>query len=209
MAEFLFRWPADTPEMTFESLAARLSDLCDRANCLADTVQIGTTVELRWHGRDHSAVMVRLYSTTIAVLADDGTIRFPNDDPHMTTREWIGKIIYDNGLGGSAWRIRRRASDGQGPAVARGSAGLLCIDGDRDKPVHGPVHRVDRDRIARNQENREQWAAEMAFRSLHPDEWDADLAAAKPHQGMPDYRPRVDARYWQDTRHRPSLSDIR
>lgn len=209
MNEFIFRFPAGTPPMTFAALAARLSDLCDRANCLADIVRIGTTVELRWSGRNHSAVMVRLYSTTIAILTKDGTVEFPNDDPHLATTEWISKIIYDNGLGDRAWRIRRHASDGAGPEASRGRAGLLCIDGDRSKPVHGRVHLADRDRIARNQDSRERWAAEMAFRSQHPDEWYADLLATKPTQGMPDYRSRVAPALWRGTGHQPDLADVR
>ena len=209
MNEFIFRFPTDMPPMTFEALAARLADLCDRGNCLADVAEIGSTVKLRWNGRDHSAVLVRLYSTTIAILGKDGTIRFPNDDPHMATREWISKIIHDNGLGRNAWRIPRRVSDGPGPEVKRGRAGLLCIDGDRGKPVHGPVYHMDRERMARDRDFREKWAAEMAFRSLHPDEWEADLAAALPHQGMPDYRDRVPPASWRGTLHQPDLTDIR
>jgi hypothetical protein len=135
--DYQFRWPADVPEMTFAALAARLSELCDRANCVSDYVPLGTTVQVRWHTRDHSSILVRLYDTTIAVLTSDDTIRFPNDDPHMATTAWIARIVRDNGLGHSVQRIRRRAGDGPGPEMSRGQAGLLVIDGDRDKPVHG------------------------------------------------------------------------
>jgi hypothetical protein len=206
---YIFRFPADTPPMTFEALAARLSALCDHANCLSDYVQIGTTVQLRWNSRDHSAILVRLYETTIVILAKDGTIRFPNDDPHKTTNEWISRIVRDNGLGSGVCRIRRRKSDGPGPAASLGQAGLLCIDGDRDKPVHGRTWTADRERIARNLDRAEQWAAEMAFRRQHPAEWEADLAAAQPGQGMPDYRDRVAPALWRGSRRRPDLCDIR
>jgi hypothetical protein len=209
MSEFLFRFPANTPEMTFDALAHRLDGLCDQEGCTSCYDQIGSTIQVRWYGRRRIGLMVRLYETTIAILGSDDTIKFPNDDPHKTTTEWISKIIHDNGLGRNAWRIRRHAADGPGPEVARGQAGLLCIDGDRGKPVHGRTWTVDRKRIARNRDWAEQWAASMAFRRLHPAEWDADLAAAKPHQGTPDYRDRVDPALWQDTRHQPSLSDIR
>ena len=209
MSPHPFYFPADTPEMTFTALAARLQAVCSRSQCMSCYATIGTTVQVRWRTTGRSSILVRLYETTIAILSWDGTIRFPNDDPHMTTTEWISKIIYDNGLGSRAWRIRRRASDPPGPEISRGRAGLLCIDGDRDKPVHGRPWLLNPERIARNRDFREKWAAEMAFRSQHPDEWDADLAAALPHQGMPDYRDRVDPRFWQGTRSRPDLADIR
>jgi len=137
MSPHPFYFPADTPEMTFTALAARLQAVCSRSQCMSYYATIGTTVQVRWRTTGRSSILVRLYETTIAILSWDGTIRFPNDDPHMTTTEWISKIIYDNGLGSRAWRIRRRASDPPGPEISRGRAGLLCIDGDRDKPVHG------------------------------------------------------------------------
>lgn len=208
---YVFTFPADTPPMTFEALAARLASLCDSANCLADCIEIGSTVQARWNGRSHDKILVRLYQTTIAILGKDGTIQFPNDDPHMTTTRWIERIVYDNGLGHRVGRIPRRVADGPGPELprSRGKAGLLVIDWDRSAPVHGRVWAVDRERIARNRDFREQWAASMAFRSLHPEEWAADLAAAKPHQGTPDYRDRVDPALWRGSAHEPDLADIR
>jgi hypothetical protein len=145
-SNFQFRFPADVPDLTFEPLAARLRAVCNLDRCTSCILEIGTTVLVRWGPRRES-VLIRLYSTTIAVLGADGTVRFPNDDPHMATTEWISRIVRDNGLGGGAGRIRRRKSDGPGPEMARGQAGLLCIDWDRDKPVHGPVHLVDRERV--------------------------------------------------------------
>lgn len=142
MHEYIFRFPHDTPPMTYTALAARLRDRWYPDASGRHHAKIGATVTLRWHTADQSAVMVRLYETTIAILADDGTIRFPNDDPHYASTYWIEKIIADNGLGCRAGRIRRRKSDGPGPQVARGQAGLLCIDFDRDKPVHGRVHHI-------------------------------------------------------------------
>ena len=38
---------------------------------------------------------------------------------------------------------------------------------------------------------------------------EADLAAALPHQGMPDYRDRVPPALWRGTLHQPDLADIR
>jgi hypothetical protein len=209
MTNFIFRFPADVPPMTFEALAARLRAVCNLDRCSSCYDTIGTTVQVRWNSRDHSAVLIRLYETTIAILGKDGSIQFPNDDPHKATTEWISKIVRDNGLGSGVCRIRRRKSDGPGPDVALGQAGLLVIDGDRSKPVHGRAWTVDRERIARNLDWAEEWAASMAFRAQHPGQWDADLAAAVPGGGTPDYRDRVDPALWRGTRHQPSLTDIR
>lgn len=138
MSEYIFRFPAAMPELTFEALTSRLRALCDREQCTSCYDEIGTTVQVRWI-RSKNAIMIRLYGTTIAILSDDGSVQFPADDPHLTTTEWITRIVRDNGLGNRVWRIRRHASDGPGPEVQRGHAGLLVIDGDRDKPVHGRV----------------------------------------------------------------------
>jgi hypothetical protein len=143
----IFRFPADTPPMTFGNLAGRLD--CGKAGCTICTARIGTTVTLRWHTRDQSAVAVQLYDTTIAVLASDGTIRFPNDDAHKATGSWIERIVRDNGLGLAVFRIRRRASDGPGNESAVydsrsgkwSGPGLLVIDGDRAKPAIGRIYR--------------------------------------------------------------------
>jgi hypothetical protein len=151
MSDFIFRFPAGTPPMTFDALAHLLDELCDVERCMSCYAQIGSTVQVRWHVRDRSAVAVRLYGTTIAILTADGTVRFPNDDPHLATTAWIGRIVRDNGLGGDVGRIRRRVADGPGPATSRGGhAGLLCIDFDRAKPVHGRAWTVAREHAARS-----------------------------------------------------------
>jgi hypothetical protein len=155
-SEFIFCFPADMPEMTFEALAARLRAVCDRDRCTSCTSKIGSTVQIRWRTTGRSSILVRLYETTIAVLSWDGTVRFPNDDPHMATTQWISRIVYDNGLGSNVGRIRRRKADGPGPEMARGQAGLLTIDSNRDTPVHGRIWTVNRERIARNRDFRVQ-----------------------------------------------------
>lgn len=209
MVEYVFRYPKDTPEMNYNTLAARLRAVCDRERCTSCPLAIGSTVTVRWHDRARSSVMVQLYDTCIAVM-DEHTVRFPNDDPHQTTTEWICKIVADNGLGGNVGRIRRRKADGPGPETRRGGqAGLLVIDFDRDAPVHGRVWSVDYGRLARTHEFAEQWAAEMAYRRINPEQWEADLTAAQPGQGMPDYRSLVDSSHWAGSRHQPDLSDIR
>lgn len=209
MITYQFRFPADTPEMNYNTLAARLRAVCDRERCTSCTVRVGSTITVRWYDRARTTVQVQLYNTCIAIM-DERTVRFPNDDPHMTTTAWIGKIVADNGLGGNVGRIRRRKADGPGPETSRGGqAGLLVIDFDHNAPVHGRVWPVDYGRLARMHEFAEQWAASMAFRQMDPGQWDADLAAAEPHSGGPDYRDRVPAEYWQGTTRQPSLTDIR
>lgn len=148
MGEFIFRFPAATPPMTFEALSARLRALCGEDRCTSCYDEIGTTVQVRWLNRNKGAVMVRLYCTTIAILSDDGSVQFPTDDPHQATTMWIERIVHDNGLGGRVGRIRRHAADGQGPPVARGYAGLLVINWDRARPVFGRVHMRSRERAA-------------------------------------------------------------
>lgn len=146
MTQYPFRLPVKgMPLMTFEVLAARLNKVCDHyrnPRCTSCTDKIGTTVTLRWHTPTRSALQVRLYDTTIAILTGSGAVKFPNDDPHMTTTEWISRIIADNGLGSGAGRIRRHKADGPGPEGPHGQAGLLCIDGNRENPVHDRLWQV-------------------------------------------------------------------
>ena len=208
MNDYIFRMPEGTPKLTFEALSAQLDALCDRPRCTPCTLAVGTTVTICWHGaaRGH-AVAFQLYGLGIAVISQK-LVQFPvTGDAHIATTGWLAKIIRDNGLGSSAWRIRRHKADGPGTPAARGRAGLLCIDGDRDRPVEGHGYPVDHARIAQDRDYAERWAAELEFRRLHPAQWEADLAAAKAGSGMPDYRDRVTVPPGPHSR--PSLSDIR
>lgn len=212
MSNYIFTYPAGTPPMTFEELSARLNAVCNHyrnPRCTSCTARIGTTITLRWHTADRSSLAVILYETTIAVLTSDETVRFPNDDPHRATSMWIEKIVQDNGIGQYVGRVRRRKADGLGPELNRGRAGLHVIDWNRDKPVHGRVYLIDRERMAAQQDANERWAAEMTYRDQNPDQWYADLKAAQPGEGMPDYRGVVDPKHWRNSRHRPDLCDIR
>lgn len=150
MQEFIFRFPADTPRLDFETLAGLLRD---RWYPMADGehyATIGTTVRIRWHGGTERsahaalppAIWIELYGLRIAKVMP-GSVYFPGpDDPHVTTTEWIAKIVRDNRLGSGAFRVRRHKGDGEGPPVARGHAGLLTIDGDRERPVFGHAYPV-------------------------------------------------------------------
>ena len=163
MNNYQFRFPADTPELDFASLAAYLDGWDERA--------IGTTVTVESYRE--GVIDILLYGLRIAQIGPN-IVFFPGpDDPHMATSAWLGRIVRDNAMGSNVWRVRRLKGDGPGPEVARGRAGLLCIDGDRDKPVFGrayPVGDIEgmrrRDAESRVQlaADRVRWAEESARR---------------------------------------------
>jgi len=151
MPQYYFRFPADTPELTYDGLAAyvrkhwRLHPEGWRYAPVGRTVTIH---ERRPGGPGHEVYDVYLYRLRIARLTPNAVSFGQADDGHLATREWLARIVADNGLGSTAWRIRRHKSDGPGPAVARGQAGLLVIDGDRSKPVHGQVYTLRKEAAA-------------------------------------------------------------
>jgi hypothetical protein len=160
MGQYLLRFPENTPELTYEALTAYEEKHWHPYADGSRYAPIGTTVTITKAG-DLNAFDLRLYGLTIARIFQD-QVFFPlTGDAHMATREWLGKIVRDNGIGSSVWRIRRRTTDGPGPYVARGRAGLLCIDGNRSRPVEGHGYPVDRERIAREKERAAQWAIRM------------------------------------------------
>ena len=115
MGHYLFRFPASTPELAYAGLFAYIvSHGGDKAGT------IGTTVTLNRY--NDGTIHLRLYSTTLAVIAADRVEFKATGDHHQATREWLTKIIRDNDLGASAWR---------------GRDGVLCIDGDPARPVEG------------------------------------------------------------------------
>ncbi len=147
MNEYIFRMPADTPPLTFTALRER----CQRQNYANSGIgKIGTTVTLyhmAWPDRDGVAeeyIQFRLYGLMLARIYADRVEFTDTDDPHMATTAWLAQIVVDNHLGGGVFRIRRHAADGPGPQVPRGRAGLLAINGDRDKPVVGASYPVTR-----------------------------------------------------------------
>lgn len=135
MPGFIFRMPANVPDLTYESLDNWLGNNRTRA--------IGTTVSVRRNIWPISgpAISIYLYGTGIArLLQRTHAVYFPaHGDTHMATGEWLGKIIRDNGIGNGVWRIRRRASDPLtlGP---RGFTGPLAVDGDRAQLVEGRTY---------------------------------------------------------------------
>lgn len=162
--EYIFRIPQDAPDLDYASLNTWMG--------LRGQRKIGTTVTivaLDEHetamGQIPASFEIWLYETLIARIYPD-RVDFPGpDDPHMATSAWLFKVIRDNAIGHTCFRIRRHKNDGPGPVVARGQAGLLVIDGDRDKPVFGRHYPVDPAQIVAQRqadaERRERWAAEQ------------------------------------------------
>jgi hypothetical protein len=153
---YIFRFPANVPELTFEALSPLVTAACGSyPKCQSCHLMIGATVTVRWN-RAGDALIIRLYETDLAWVYADHVAFNAHGDVHMSTREWLAAIVRDNGVGVNPWRVRRRKSDGPG------LGGVLCLGGDRDKPLEGHSYLVDPERIERNRENRERWAAMLA-----------------------------------------------
>jgi hypothetical protein len=154
-SNYLLRIPQGIPELTFDDLDAWLGR---RSACA-----IGTTVVVH---RTPEAITIELYGLVIAELYErPRRVTFPSaDDAHLTTAAWITRIVRDNAIGTSVYRVRRHKADGPGPAVSRGQAGLLVIDGDRGKTVFGQTYPVAKARIEKMRRAdaawQRQWAAE-------------------------------------------------
>jgi hypothetical protein len=156
---YIFRIPGDTPELTFEDLSAWMGGRTQR--------QVGTTVTITYEPPDGSCPAVfwfRLYDLELAGIFAHCVEFTAHDDPHLATAAWISRIVYDNAIGLNVWRIRRRKADGPGPEVPRGRAGLLCVEGDRSRPVFGHIHTVVPARIEAQRERTARWQAENAAR---------------------------------------------
>jgi hypothetical protein len=148
MSEYIFRWPANIPRLGFTSLLTWLDSEPERT--------IGTTVTVRRIGRGERpgdlrpVIIIELYGLAIALLRSE-YVYFPDTrDGHYATTEWLAKIVRDSGIGGSLFRYPRRKRDGLGPLVPRGRAGILLIDGSRDRPLEGFAYRP-------NQRGEEPW----------------------------------------------------
>lgn len=87
---YIFSWPARVPTLTYAGLAK--------------TDRIGRTVRVEhWP----TARVLRLYGTVIARIFED-RVEFPvTGDRHQATREWLARIVQDNGIGSNVWRDRR------------------------------------------------------------------------------------------------------
>jgi hypothetical protein len=86
MPDYIFRFPADTPPLTYDGLKSRR--------------RIGTTVTI--HHFPGSAVL-ELYDTPLAVIYLDRVEFTKHGDRHMTTTEWLYRIVTDNGLGSAVF----------------------------------------------------------------------------------------------------------
>jgi len=118
MHEYIFRVPADIPDMTFEGTQ--------------DVSDVGTTVTL-----DHyrAFTLVYLYSTHIATLTP-GAVNFTvHGHSSQATRFWLERLIRDNGAGSSVWRVARQR---KGQRVS-----YYAVDGKKDMPVEGGTFRGD------------------------------------------------------------------
>lgn len=160
--EYIFRFPAGTPELTFETLNAKVHEACGKFwRCSSCSLRIGTTVTVRWAAHA-DALIVRLYDLDIAWIYADRVAFTATDDPHMATTEWLAKIVKDNGIASGIWRVRRRKADGQGPATSRGYAGLLILGGEGRRPVHGHSYPVDHARVAERRAYLRAWEESIA-----------------------------------------------
>ena len=129
---YKFAFPTDTPDLTFDGLTAYINGIRigTKRRPYTDMAWIGTTVRLdgphhddglRFHFHIHGLLIARIFA---------GHIGFPkHGDTHANTREWVSKIVADNGLGGNAWR--------------RPKADVLCINGDPAQPLEGHTFKTD------------------------------------------------------------------
>jgi|HubBroStandDraft_3_1064219.scaffolds.fasta_scaffold258250_1 hypothetical protein len=148
MSEFIFRMPEHAPDLDFESLEAYIRAVVRGADLRnGDHAEIGTTVRVTYEDSPVTGVpmparmTVRLYGLRIAAVYRHAVYFQQTGDAHMATTEWIAKVVRDNAIGTSVFRVRRRKSDPlvEGP---RGYMGPLAIGGDRDRLVEGYWYRV-------------------------------------------------------------------
>jgi hypothetical protein len=148
MGRFIFRMPANCPDLDFKSLEAYIRAAYDGEDLRnGDHAGIGTTVRVTYEDSLVTGVpmppriAVRLYGLRIAAVYRHAVYFQQTGDAHMATTEWIAKIVRDNAIGTSVFRVRRRKSDSlvEGP---RGYMGPLAIGGDRDRLVEGYWYRV-------------------------------------------------------------------
>ncbi len=151
MNEYIFRFPAGCPDLDFESLLTWMQ-APNRGHEIGHggrKAKIGTTVLVVHRGPFRSpdaalppAFDIWLHDLLIARVFHGRVWVTGTDDPHQATTAWLARIIQDNAIGTSLYRVRRRKADDPGPAVARGRAGLLVIDSDRSRPALGHLHQA-------------------------------------------------------------------
>jgi hypothetical protein len=175
-SSYIFRMPEGCPYLDFTSLKAYIRAAYNSEDLhFTDHAEIGTTVRVVWHGSRRPrlelppSIAFELYGFTAAEIYPDRVGFAAADDPHMATTAWLSRIVYDNAIGHGVSRVRRRKADGEGPPIARGHAGLLVIDGNRDKLVTGQSYPVG-DIESQRRKDAEQQTARAAARERYAEE---------------------------------------
>ena len=98
MPGYIFRFPADTPPLTYAELSARI----ERQNHGYATGEIGTTVKL-YQSTSHDGepyVALYLYGLELANIYPGRVDFTEHGDQHMATTQWLAQIVADNGIRG-------------------------------------------------------------------------------------------------------------
>ena len=129
MGNYIFRMPAGTPHLDYASLEAYVSRRYDGEELrYGDHAMIGTTVQVTYEDGLVTGVpmpprmAVLLYGVRIASIYRHAVYFCQHGDAHLATTEWTGKIVSDNAIGTSVFRVRRRKPDPLIPGP-RGYAG--------------------------------------------------------------------------------------
>lgn len=125
LPEYLYRFPRNVPRLTWEGLSAPAQD---------DVRRFGLHAEI--HRESATSCKVLLYGACIAVITPEGVYFTTHSTAHLKTDQWISRIIRDHGLGCQARRVRQRDN---------GVATILCIDGDRSRPVLGRFYSLQKE----------------------------------------------------------------
>jgi hypothetical protein len=155
---YVFRFPADTPELTYEALHAYVGK--GNGACRA----IGTTVEVTDYTGSifGDMVVLNLYGTQIARIYKDA-VTFPvHGHSEQATRNWLVRIVANNGIGFNIWRVAR-----QHKKVRRS---FYVIDGDRNRPLEGRSYPCDHAAVAARREQDEKRLAKWRAQGLVPEE---------------------------------------
>jgi hypothetical protein len=140
MAQFIFRMPAGVPMLNYASLRELAAGDVPASRYRR---ALGTTISLRLEDGYQPFIAFRLYQTTLAIIHPDKVWFTGHGDLHQATREWISKIIFDNGIGTQAFREKF----------------TLYVDGDRSRPVEGHDYPVSEAGIEHAREFYAQWDA--------------------------------------------------
>ena len=134
-----FSWPAGMPQLTFEALTIWLEAGPERP--------LGRTAWVRRYGTGPAAYLepvtsLELHGACITLFKANRVIFPESGSTRISATYWLSQVVADSRIGGHVERVPRRKRDGPGPANARGQAGLLVIDGNRDRPVEGFAYRT-------------------------------------------------------------------